>query len=64
MILFFIYLITLIWVLFFFAKFVRPFRLKKKVQQNKIKFIPLKKSKQPNKKFYVLNSGELVEVTH
>jgi len=57
-----IYLISLVWMVIFLTKFVKPFRQKKKIEQNKIRYIPLQKSKDPEKKYYVLNSGELVEV--
>ncbi len=58
-----IYLISLIWMVIFLTKFVKPFRQKKRLEQNKIKYIPLKKSTDPHKKYYVLSSGELIEVT-
>lgn len=57
-----IYLISLVWMVIFLTKFIKPFRQKRKIEQNKIKYIPLKKSTDPHKKYYVLNSGELVEV--
>ena len=38
--------------------------LEKKLSElNKIKFIPLKKPNDPNTKYYILDSGELVEMT-
>ncbi|GEM_PF-2133672 len=58
-----IYLISLIWMVIFLTKFVKPFRQKKRLEQNKIKYIPLKRANDPHKKYYVLNSGELIEVT-
>lgn len=57
-----IYLISLVWMVIFLTKFVKPFRQKKKIEQNKIRYIPLQKSTDSQKKYYVLNSGELVEV--
>ena len=47
----------------FLTNFVRPFRRKKKLETTKIKYIPLKKSTDPQTKYYVLDSGELVEMT-
>jgi hypothetical protein len=43
---------------------VKPFKRKKELEENKIKFIPLKKSGDPHIKYYVLNNGELVEIMH
>lgn len=62
MILFVVYLISLVWMVVFLTKFVRPFKQKSALQKNKIKYIPLKKSNNPKGKYYVLNSGELVEL--
>jgi hypothetical protein len=46
----------------FLTNFVKPFKKKKELETSKIKFIPLKKSKDPHTKYYVLDSGELVEM--
>lgn len=46
----------------FLTKFVKPFKKKKEFETTKIKYIPLKKSKKPNVTYYVLDSGELVEM--
>jgi len=63
MILFILYLISLVWMVVFLTNFVRPLKRKKEVELNKIKFIPLKKPNDPNTKYYILDSGELVEMT-
>ena len=63
MILFILYLISLIWMVVFLTNFVKPFKKKKELETSKIKFIPLKKSTDPNTKYYVLDSGELVEMS-
>ena len=47
----------------FLTNFVKPFKKKKALQSTKIKYIPLKKSSDPHTKFYVLDSGELVEMS-
>lgn len=62
MILFILYLISLVWMVVFLTNFVKPFKKKKEMETSKIKFIPLKKSKDPHTKYYVLDSGELVEM--
>lgn len=62
MILFVLYLISLVWMVVFLTKFVKPFKKKKEFESTKIKYIPLKKSKKPNVTYYVLDSGELVEM--
>ncbi len=62
MILFVVYLISLVWMVVFLTKFVRPFKQKSALQKSKIKYIPLKKSTNPKRKYYILNSGELVEL--
>jgi glycopeptide antibiotics resistance protein len=62
MILFILYLISLVWMVVFLTNFVKPFKKKKEIETSKIKFIPLKKSKDPHIKYYVLDSGELVEM--
>ncbi len=62
MILFILYLISLVWMVVFLTNFVKPFKRKKELETTKIKFIPLKKPGNPNNKYYVLESGELVEV--
>lgn len=63
MILFILYLISLVWMVVFLTNFVKPFKKKKALQSTKIKYIPLKKSSDPHTKFYVLDSGELVEMS-
>ena len=63
MILFILYLISLVWMVVFLTNFVKPFKKKKALESTKIKFIPLKKSSDPHTKFYVLDSGELVEMS-
>jgi glycopeptide antibiotics resistance protein len=63
MILFILYLISLVWMVVFLTNFVRPFRRKKQLETTKIKYIPLKKSTDPQTKYYVLDSGELVEMS-
>ena len=63
MILFILYLVSLVWMVVFLTNFVKPFKRKKELETTKIKFIPLKKSNDPNTKYYVLDSGELVEMT-
>jgi glycopeptide antibiotics resistance protein len=62
MILFILYLISLVWMVVFLTNFVQPFKRKKRLENTKIKFIPLKKSTDPHTKYYVLDSGELVEM--
>lgn len=62
MILFILYLISLVWMVVFLTNFVQPFKRKKRLETTKIKFIPLKKSTDPHTKYYVLDSGELVEM--
>ena len=63
MILFVLYLISLVWMVVFLTNFVKPFKRKKELESTKIKYIPLKKSVDPHTKFYVLDSGELVEMS-
>ena len=63
MILFILYLISLVWMVVFLTNFVKPFKKKKDLESTKIKYIPLKKSTNPHTKFYVLDSGELVELS-
>ena len=63
MILFILYLISLVWMVVFLTNFVKPFKRKKDLESTKIKYIPLKKSSNPHTKFYVLDSGELVEMS-
>jgi hypothetical protein len=46
----------------FLTNFVKPFKRKKELERSKIKYIPLKKSSDPQTKYYVLDSGELVEM--
>jgi hypothetical protein len=59
-----LYLISLAWMVVFLTNFVRPLKTKKReVEINKIKYIPLKKPNDPNTKYYILDSGELVEMT-
>ncbi len=62
MILFILYLISLIWMVVFLTNFVKPFKKKKEFETSKIKFIPLRQSKDPHTKYYILDSGELVEM--
>ena len=62
MILFILYLISLVWMVVFLTNFVKPFKRKKQLEHSKIKYIPLKKSTDPQTKYYVLDSGELVEM--
>ena len=62
MILFILYLISLVWMVVFLTNFVKSFKKKKRLHSTKIKFIPLKKSEDPKTKYYVLDSGELVEM--
>jgi glycopeptide antibiotics resistance protein len=62
MILFVIYLISLVWMVVFLTYFVRPFKQKSELQKNKIKYIPLKKATHPNTKYYILKSGEIIEI--
>lgn len=63
MILFILYLISLVWMVVFLTNFVKPFKRKKELETTKIKYIPLKKSADPHTKYYVLDSGELVEMS-
>lgn len=63
MILFILYLISLVWMVVFLTNFVKPFKRKKELESTKIKYIPLKKSLDPHVKYYVLDSGELVEMS-
>lgn len=63
MILFVLYLISLVWMVVFLTNFVKPFKRKKDLESTKIKYIPLKKPADPHTKFYVLDSGELVEMS-
>ncbi|MCG8308699.1 MAG: hypothetical protein MI975_15000 [Cytophagales bacterium] len=63
MILFILYLISLVWMVVFLTNFVKPFKRKKELEKTKIKYIPLKKSGDPHTKYYVLDSGELVEMS-
>ncbi|MCK5208456.1 MAG: hypothetical protein KAQ79_10560 [Cyclobacteriaceae bacterium] len=63
MILFILYLISLVWMVVFLTNFVKPFKRKKELESTKIKFIPLKKSVDPHTKYYVLDSGELIEMS-
>lgn len=63
MILFILYLISLVWMVVFLTNFVKPFKRKKEMETTKIKYIPLMKSADPHTKYYVLDSGELVEMT-
>ena len=63
MILFILYLISLVWMVVFLTNFVKPFKRKKELESTKIKYIPLKRSTDPHTKFYVLDSGELVEMS-
>jgi len=46
----------------FLTNFVRPLKKQKEMEITKIKFIPLKKPNDPNTKYYILDSGELVEM--
>jgi hypothetical protein len=46
----------------FLTNFVQPFKRKKDLEGTKIKYIPLKKPMNPHAKYYVLNSGELIEM--
>lgn len=46
----------------FLTNFVKPFRQQREMSNNKIKYIPLKKPTNPNTQYYVLSSGELVEI--
>jgi glycopeptide antibiotics resistance protein len=62
MILFILYLISLVWMVVFLTNFVKPFKKKKQLENSKIKYIPLKKSTDPQTKYYVLDSGELIEM--
>ena len=62
MILFILYLISLVWMVVFLTNFVKPFKRKKELESTRVKFIPLKKSTDPHTKYYVLDSGELVEI--
>ena len=62
MILFVLYLISLVWMVVFLTNFIKPFKQKKEMSNNKIKYIPLKKPTNPNTQYYILNSGELVEI--
>ncbi|MCC5929221.1 MAG: hypothetical protein JJU28_08260 [Cyclobacteriaceae bacterium] len=61
MTIFVLYLVTLLGVVFTLFLVIKPFRERKRFERSKIKFIPLQNSHDPEKKFYVLNSGELVE---
>lgn len=62
MILLILYLISLVWMVVFLTNFVKSFRNKKRIQSTKIKYIPLKKAEDPRTTYYVLDSGELVEM--
>ncbi len=62
MVLFVIYLISLVWMVVFLTYFVRPFKQKSELQKNKIKYIPLKKAANPNTKYYILKSGDIIEI--
>lgn len=62
MILFILYLISLVWMVVFLTNFVKPFKRKKDLETTRVKYIPLKKSDDPHTKYYVLDSGELVEM--
>lgn len=62
MILFILYMISLVWMVVFLTNFVRPMKKQKELETSKIKFIPLKKPNDPNTKYYILDSGELVEM--
>jgi hypothetical protein len=46
----------------FLTNFVKPFKKKKEFEASRIKFIPLKRPADPQTKYYVLDSGELVEM--
>ena len=63
MILFILYLISLVWMVVFLTNFVKPFKRKKELETTRVKYIPLKKSSDPHTKYYVLDSGELVEMS-
>lgn len=63
MILFILYLISLVWMVVFLTNFVKPFKRKKELESTRVKYIPLKKSTDPHTKYYVLDSGELVEMS-
>ncbi len=63
MILFILYLISLVWMVVFLTNFVKPFKRKKDLETTKIKYIPLKRAADPDTKYYVLDSGELVEMS-
>lgn len=62
MILLILYLISLVWMVVFLTNFIQPFKRKKDMENSKIKYIPLKKPTDPHTKYYVLDSGELVEM--
>ena len=62
MILFILYLISLVWMVVFLTNFVKPFKRKKQLENTRVKYIPLKKAENPHTKYYVLDSGELVEM--
>ena len=47
----------------FLTNFVKPFKRKKELESTRVKYIPLKKSTDPHTKYYVLDSGELVEMS-
>ena len=64
MILFILYLISLVWMVVFLTNIVKPFKRKKEMETTKIKYIPLRKSTDPHTKYYVLDSGELVEMSN
>jgi hypothetical protein len=51
-----------VWMVVFLTNFVKPFRQQREMSNNKIKYIPLKKPTNPNTQYYVLSSGELVEI--
>lgn len=62
MILFILYLVSLIWMVVFLSRIVKPQRPQRDFSQNKIRYIPLKKPGKPQTQYYVLDSGELVEI--
>jgi glycopeptide antibiotics resistance protein len=62
MILFLLYLVSLIWIVVFLTRVLKPLTPPKDFSQSKIRYIPLKKPGKPRSQYYVLDSGELVEI--